>query len=195
MSRRPPGMVYALRCGYGAGACTEGTWCSCSLELMKDTSARPHLAGGGAPAAGAHRPRWLLRAATRRDVEPSWGSGHSRSDWGHRRRAEGRTVQRMIERHADRAAVKAVCIDLSEAERQSVELVLSGAVIVADKHHVVAPAGRALHEVHGVRRGVAAAPRGCSSAGSSTESPLIDVQPSPARGCARGAASVGCPYE
>lgn len=61
-------------------------------------------------------------------------------------------VQRMLERHADRATVQAVCIDLSEAERQSVQMVLPDVAIVADKFHVVALAGRALHEVHGETR-------------------------------------------
>ena len=61
-------------------------------------------------------------------------------------------VQRMLERHADRSTVKAVCIDLSEAERQAIQLVLPDAAIVADKFHVVALAGRALREVHGETR-------------------------------------------
>ena len=62
-------------------------------------------------------------------------------------------VQRMLERHAPRETVRAVAIDLSEAYRQAVELVLPDAAIVADKFHVLALAGRALHEVHGeVRR-------------------------------------------
>lgn len=61
-------------------------------------------------------------------------------------------VQRMLERHASRETVKAVAIDLSETLRQSVEMVLPDAAVVADKFHVVALAGRALHEVHGERR-------------------------------------------
>jgi len=62
-------------------------------------------------------------------------------------------VQRLLERHVDRAAAEAVCIDLSEAERQAVQMVLPDAAIVADKFHVVALAGRALQEVHGeIRR-------------------------------------------
>lgn len=61
-------------------------------------------------------------------------------------------VQKMLERHASRDTVKAVAIDLSEALRQSVELVLPDAVLVADKFHVVALTGRALHEVHGEKR-------------------------------------------
>lgn len=61
-------------------------------------------------------------------------------------------VQKMLERHASRETVRAVAIDLSEALRQSVELVLPDALVVADKFHVVALAGRALHEVHGERR-------------------------------------------
>ncbi len=61
-------------------------------------------------------------------------------------------VQRMLERHASRESVRAVAIDLSEAYRQAVELVLPDAAIVADKFHVLALAGRALQEVHGERR-------------------------------------------
>lgn len=62
-------------------------------------------------------------------------------------------VQRMLERHAPRETVRAVAIDLAEAYRQAVELVMPDAAIVADKFHVLALAGRALHEVHGeVRR-------------------------------------------
>lgn len=62
-------------------------------------------------------------------------------------------VQRMLERHAPRDTVRAVAIDLSEAYRQAAELVLPDAAIVADKFHVLALAGRALHEVHGeIRR-------------------------------------------
>ena len=61
-------------------------------------------------------------------------------------------VQRMLERHACRDTVRAVAIDLSEPYRQAVELVLPGALIVADKFHVLALAGRALHEVHGETR-------------------------------------------
>ncbi len=61
-------------------------------------------------------------------------------------------VQRMLEGHASREAVRAVAIDLSEANRQAVELVLPDALVVADKFHVVALAGRALREVHGERR-------------------------------------------
>lgn len=61
-------------------------------------------------------------------------------------------VQRLLERHVDRTAAKAVCIDLSEAERQAVQMVLPDATIVADKFHVVALVGRALQEVHGETR-------------------------------------------
>jgi len=61
-------------------------------------------------------------------------------------------VQRMLERHASRESVRAVAIDLSEAYRQAVELVLPDVAIVADKFHVLALAGRALHEVHGETR-------------------------------------------
>ena len=62
------------------------------------------------------------------------------------------SVQRMLERHASRETVKAVAIDLSEALRRPIELVLPDALVVADKFHVVALAGRALHEVHGEKR-------------------------------------------
>jgi len=61
-------------------------------------------------------------------------------------------VVRMLERHADRKRVKAVAIDLSEVYRQAVELVLPDALVVADKFHVLALAGRALREVHGETR-------------------------------------------
>ncbi len=62
------------------------------------------------------------------------------------------TVQRMLERHASREIVKAVATDLSEPLRQAVEMALPDALVVADKFHVVALAGRALHEVHGEKR-------------------------------------------
>jgi transposase len=61
-------------------------------------------------------------------------------------------VQRMLERHANRKTVKAVAIDLSEANRQAIEMALPDAAVVADKFHVLALAGRALHEVHGQKR-------------------------------------------
>ena len=61
-------------------------------------------------------------------------------------------VQKMLERHAPRESVRAVAIDLSEAYRQAVELVLPDALIVADKFHVLALAGRALREVRGETR-------------------------------------------
>jgi len=61
-------------------------------------------------------------------------------------------VARMLERHASRESVRAVAIDLSEAYRQAVELVLPDAAIVADKFHVLALAGRALRQVHGEKR-------------------------------------------
>jgi transposase len=63
-----------------------------------------------------------------------------------------REVQRMLERHADRRTVRAVAIDLSEAYRQAIEMTLPDAAVVADKFHVLALAGRALHEVHGEKR-------------------------------------------
>jgi len=61
-------------------------------------------------------------------------------------------VERMLERHASRESVRAVVIDLSEAYRQALELVLPETAIVADKFHVLALAGRALHEVRGETR-------------------------------------------
>ena len=61
-------------------------------------------------------------------------------------------VQRMLERHAPRESVRAVAMDLSEAYRQAVEMVLPDALIVADKFHVLALAGRALQQVHGETR-------------------------------------------
>jgi len=61
-------------------------------------------------------------------------------------------VERMLERHASRESARAVVIDLSEAYRQALELVVPEAAIVADKFHVLALAGRALHEVSGETR-------------------------------------------
>lgn len=61
-------------------------------------------------------------------------------------------VQRMLERHAHRETVEAVSVDLSEAYRQAVRMVLPDAAVVADKFHVIALAGRALQEVHGETR-------------------------------------------
>ena len=61
-------------------------------------------------------------------------------------------VQRLLERHASRDSVKAVAMDLSEAERQAVHLALPQSLIVADKFHVVALVHRALQEVRGGRR-------------------------------------------
>ena len=61
-------------------------------------------------------------------------------------------VQRLLERHADRETVRAVVIDLAEAYRQALHVVLPDAVVVADKFHVLALAGRALREVRGGRR-------------------------------------------
>lgn len=62
------------------------------------------------------------------------------------------SVQKMLERHASRETVKAVATDLSEPLRQAVEMALPDALVVADKFHVVALAGRALREVHGEKR-------------------------------------------
>jgi transposase len=61
-------------------------------------------------------------------------------------------VQRLLERHASRDTVKAVAIDLSEAERQAVHMALPQSLIVADKFHVVALVHRSLQEVRGGRR-------------------------------------------
>jgi transposase len=61
-------------------------------------------------------------------------------------------VERMLERHAPRDTVRAVAIDLSEAYRQAIQVVLPDVAIVADKFHVLALAGRALREVHGEKR-------------------------------------------
>lgn len=61
-------------------------------------------------------------------------------------------IQRLLERHASRETVKAVATDLSEANRQAVETALPDAVVVADKFHVLALAGRALGEVRGETR-------------------------------------------
>jgi transposase len=61
-------------------------------------------------------------------------------------------VQRLLERHADRNAVKAVAMDLTEAGRQAVHMVLPNSLIVADKFHVIALVHRALQEVRGGRR-------------------------------------------
>lgn len=61
-------------------------------------------------------------------------------------------VQRLLERHASRDSVKAVAMDLSEAERQAVHMALPQSLIVADKFHVVALVHRALQEVRGGRR-------------------------------------------
>lgn len=63
-----------------------------------------------------------------------------------------RDVQKLLERHAERDKVKAVVTDLSESNRQAVEMVLPDAAIVADKFHVIALAQQALQEVRGGRR-------------------------------------------
>ena len=61
-------------------------------------------------------------------------------------------VQLLLERHADRDSVKAVAMDLTEAGRQAVHLILPNSLIVADKFHVIALVHRALQEVRGGRR-------------------------------------------
>lgn len=63
-----------------------------------------------------------------------------------------RDVQKLLERHAERDKVKAVVTDLSEANRQAIEMALPDAAIVADKFHVLALAQQALQEVRGGRR-------------------------------------------
>lgn len=63
-----------------------------------------------------------------------------------------RDVQRLLERHAERDKVQAVVTDLSEPNRQAIEMALPDAAIVADKFHVIALAHRALQEVRGGRR-------------------------------------------
>lgn len=61
-------------------------------------------------------------------------------------------ITAMLDMHASRRSVQAVCIDLSEAERQAIRAAAPHAAVVADKFHVIALASRALHEVHGERR-------------------------------------------
>lgn len=63
-----------------------------------------------------------------------------------------RDVQKLLERHAERDKVQAVVTDLSEANRQAIEMALPDAAIVADKFHVLALAHQALQEVRGGRR-------------------------------------------
>jgi transposase len=63
-----------------------------------------------------------------------------------------RDVQKLLERHAERDKVKAVVTDLSEANRQAIEMALPDAAIVADKFHVIALTHQALQEVRGGRR-------------------------------------------
>lgn len=62
------------------------------------------------------------------------------------------SVQKLLERHIERDRVKAVVIDLAEAERQAIHMALPKAAVVADKFHVVALAHQALLEVRGGRR-------------------------------------------
>lgn len=63
-----------------------------------------------------------------------------------------RDVQKLLERHAERDKVKAVVTDLSEANRQAIEMALPDAAIVVDKFHVIALAHQSLQEVRGGRR-------------------------------------------
>jgi transposase len=62
------------------------------------------------------------------------------------------SVQKLLERHVERDKVKAVVTDLSEANRQAIQIALLQAAIVADKFHVIALAHQALLEVRGGRR-------------------------------------------
>ena len=55
-------------------------------------------------------------------------------------------LQRLLARHADRERVRAVAIDLPEAERQAIQTALPGAAIVAGTRHVLALAGQALRQ-------------------------------------------------
>jgi transposase len=61
-------------------------------------------------------------------------------------------VQKLLERHVERDKVKAVVTDLSEANRQAIQLALPQAAIVADKFHVISLAHQSLLEVRGGRR-------------------------------------------
>ena len=63
-----------------------------------------------------------------------------------------RDVQKLLERHVERDKVKAVVTDLSEPNRQAIEMALPAAAVVADKFHVIALAHQALLEVRGGRR-------------------------------------------
>jgi transposase len=103
--------------------------------------ARPHVLLGLDGFAARRHTLWtgLWDLETRRPVAVAQG-------------ARVLDIQRLLERHADRERVRAVAIDLSEAERQAIQLVLPGAAIVADKFHVVALGQRALREVRGGRR-------------------------------------------
>ena len=62
------------------------------------------------------------------------------------------SVQKLLERHVERDKAKAVVTDLSEPNRQAIQMALPGATIIADKFHVIALAHRALLEVRGGRR-------------------------------------------
>ena len=63
-----------------------------------------------------------------------------------------RDVQKLLERHVERDKVKAVVTDLSEANRQAIQMALPEAAVIADKFHVIALAHQALQEVRGGRR-------------------------------------------
>jgi len=61
-------------------------------------------------------------------------------------------VQKLLERHVERDQVKAVVTDLSEPNRQAIEMALPQADVIADKFHVIALTHQALQEVRGGRR-------------------------------------------
>lgn len=61
-------------------------------------------------------------------------------------------VQRLLERHLERDKVKAVVTDLSDANRQAIQMALPQAEVVADKFHVIGLGHQALLEVRGGRR-------------------------------------------
>src|SRR3989304_4308610 len=90
----------------------------------------------------------LRQTAARRAREAPGRAGGRGGGAGERRGG----VQGMLERHAPGESVRAVAIDLSEAYRQAVELVLPDAAVVADKFHVLALAGRAPRAGRGATR-------------------------------------------
>ena len=93
----------------------------------------------------------LLRASPEQNVDRSVGSRDPESDRRRPRRTAGRCADD-AGAYAPRDTVRAVVMDLSEAYRQAVQLVLPDAACVADKFHVPALAGRVLREVRGGRQ-------------------------------------------